>query len=95
MDRLITTEEFEREIEELMARDGVDYAQAEVLAAMKHGELHGCLLSIHPLTDEQRRERTTPLHEVMRQLGELDDEFELPGKSEDQTIPGRGDRVAD
>jgi hypothetical protein len=95
MDHRMTTEEFEREIEETMLRQGVDYGQAEVIVAMKHGELHGDLLSIHPLTDEQRRRLSMPLHEVMAALGELDDEFELPGKSTDSPIPGRGDRVAD
>ncbi len=74
MDDLNATEEFEREIEETIAREGVDYALAEVLVAMKHGELHGCLLSMHPLTDVQRRELTMPLHEVMVELGELDDD---------------------
>jgi hypothetical protein len=89
----MTTEEFERAVQETMQTQGVDYAQAEVIVAMKYGELHGCLLSIRLLSEEQRRRQSRTLVEVMAELGELED---LPEKPEEPAASARrGDRVAD
>lgn len=95
MDEAMTKDDIEREIEATMRDRGVDRGEAELIVGLKHGEMIGDRLFMRPLTDEQRRRMTMPLHEVMRELGELDDDFELPGESTDVTVPGRGDRVAD
>jgi hypothetical protein len=88
MDRVMTTEEFEQEVRETMRSQGIDYDQAEVIVAMRHGELHGDLLCVRPLTDEQRRRQRRTLLEVMAELGELDD---LPTETEEPalSIPDR------
>jgi hypothetical protein len=95
MDEVVSSEEIEGRIEATMREQGVDRAEAIYQVALKYGEWHGDLVFLGPLTDEQRRRRSMPLHEVMRELGELDDDFNLPGESAKSTIPGRGDRVAD
>lgn len=95
MDDVVATDETERRIEAIMREQGVDRGEAIWQVALKYGEWHDDLVCLHPLTEEQRRDPTTPLHEVMRELGELDDDFNLPGETTDATIPGRGDRVAD
>ena len=95
MDRVMTSEEFEQEIQETMRAQDVDYGQAEFIVAMKYGELHGCLLSIRPLTDEQRRRMGRSLLEVMAELGELDDLPTEPEEPASSLSDPRNDRVAD
>jgi hypothetical protein len=95
MDEVVPSEEIERRIEATMREQGVDRAEAIYQVALKYGEWHGDLVFLSPLTDEQRRRLSMPLHEVMRELGELDDDFNLPGDSTDTTIAATGDRVAD
>jgi hypothetical protein len=95
MDDIKTTEDIEREIEATMRERGIDYGEAEIVVGLKYGELHNDLLYMRPLTDEQRRRHKRTLLEVMAELGELDEEFELPGESDDAAIHGRGGRVAD
>ena len=95
MDDIKTTEEIEREIEATMRERGIDYGEAEIVVGLKYGELHNDLLYMRPLTDEQRRRHKRTLLQVIAELDELDDDFNLPDDSTDATIPGRGDRVAD
>lgn len=96
MDREVTLEEFERKVEETMIGQGVEYGDAVLIVAMTYGELHGDgdLLSIRPLTDEQRRLHRRTLLEVMADLGELDNEAEELDETV-SSLPGRNDRVAD
>jgi hypothetical protein len=85
MDRVISTEDIEREIEATMRERGISRAEAMYAVGLKFGELHGDLLSLRPLTDEQRRQLTQPLHETMLELGEIDEEtlfaLRLPGQN--------------
>jgi hypothetical protein len=77
MDRVISEADIEREIETAMRDQGIGREETTFLIALKYGELHGDLLSMRPLTDEQRRRLTRPLYEVMDELGELDDELRV------------------
>lgn len=97
MDREMMLEKFEREVQETMIDQGVEYGDAELIVAMKYGELHGDgdLLSIFPLTDEQRRLHRRSLLDVMAELGERDDETDAPDDPVSSAVASRGDRVAD
>jgi hypothetical protein len=75
MDRVVDLAQIEQEIEALVRDQGVDPAEAAAIVGLRHGELlgDGDLLCIHPLTEEQRRRYGRTLHEVMAELGELDE----------------------
>ena len=92
MDRVVSAEDIEREIETTMREHDISRAEAIFEVGLKFGELHGDLLSMRPLTDEHRRRLTQPLHEAMLELGEIDEEAILalhsPGKN------GRHDKTS-
>jgi hypothetical protein len=58
MDRLVETDDFEREIAETMREQGVDREEAQVIVGLRRGELYGDgdLLSIRPLSLDQKRQ---------------------------------------
>ena len=55
MGHLTAIEEIEREIEAVMRDQGIARDGAEVVVGLRRGELHGDILFVHPLTQEQRR----------------------------------------
>jgi hypothetical protein len=76
MDRLIGIEHLAEEIDQVASDQGIDRDAAAIVVAMRHGDLVGDMLCIGPLTDEEKRKRRRTPREVMRELGELDDEPE-------------------
>ena len=67
MDRIADIDEIDREIEETMRQQGLDRAEAQVIVGLRRGELHGDgdLLSIRPLTLDQKRRIGRSIDEVL------------------------------